>query len=485
MKRVNGERLSPFEAACWHLERTAQPLHAGSLYLLEGPLDFERTLGMVEHCLAAMPRWGARVLPVPLELASPIWVPARHFDIRQHVIRHVLRAPADDTRLERLASRILAQPLDRRRPLWEVHQIDGYRQDRSALLVKVHHCLLGGVHGSALEQQLFEVSPRSRSADPAPPGGGSSPPGELHGGALRRVAEAALDAVTATLGGVRSAVTDPLGAAGRAREHALAAADLLHMIATGAPPSPLNGHVSTLRRVAWTRLPLAEVKAVKARLGGKTADVVLTVVAGALRGWLESQGQTVDRLELRALCPTAVRDARGTRLSIVVMPLPVGILDPVERLRQVRAAREHLEREEAPRRTARALALLASAPQPLQRPLGWLELQTLRVNTICTTAPAAPVRLYLQGQRVETVVPLVPLAQGVGLAFGVLAYTDHIVIGATYDPALLRAADGIVSRMPETLGVLRELAEHSREPGRRASTPSPAGSRNPVPPRVA
>ena len=65
------------------------------------------------------------------------WEPDPAFDVRHHVMRHVLRPPGDDRQLVKLASRLFAEPLHRGRPLWELHQIDGYRGDRSALVAKV------------------------------------------------------------------------------------------------------------------------------------------------------------------------------------------------------------------------------------------------------------------------------------------------------------------------------------------------------------
>ena len=78
-------------------------------------------------------------MAVPFGLAHPTWEPDPHFDVRQHVFRHALRPPGDDAQLLKLVGRLFAEPLDRERPLWELHQIDGYRGRRSALFAKVHH----------------------------------------------------------------------------------------------------------------------------------------------------------------------------------------------------------------------------------------------------------------------------------------------------------------------------------------------------------
>src|SRR5262249_40709444 len=152
---------------------------------------------------------------------------------------------------------------------------------------------------------------------------------------------------------------------------------------------------------------------------------------------LEDHGQNPDRVELRAMCPVNVRTAAehlqlGNRVSAMMAPLPVGILDPLERLRQVRAAMEQIKRSGESTRLTRLLDLLSYVPAPLQHQLGWI--QSTPVNTICTNVPGPPVSLYFQGRHLVTMIPIVPLAQWVGLAFAILSYADAITIGANLDP---------------------------------------------------
>src|SRR5262249_54275846 len=157
-----GDRMTALDAAFYHLERTGQLLHVGGIYTVDGALDYERPLADLSARLHLIPRYTQRVVPVPLNLGHPTWEPARGFDIRLHVVRHTLRRPGDDEQLRSLASRLFAEPLARSRPLWELHQIDGYRGDLSALLAKVHHCMIDGVSGV-----MFDPSPNPPPPPPA------------------------------------------------------------------------------------------------------------------------------------------------------------------------------------------------------------------------------------------------------------------------------------------------------------------------------
>src|SRR5262249_31068310 len=128
-----GGRMSALDAAFFYLERTGQLLHVGGVYTVEGALDFDRLRADLASRLHLIPRYTERVVPVPFTLGHPTWEADPYFDIRHHVLRHTLRPPGDDAQLVNLASRLFAQPLHRGRPLWEIHQIDGHRGDRSAL----------------------------------------------------------------------------------------------------------------------------------------------------------------------------------------------------------------------------------------------------------------------------------------------------------------------------------------------------------------
>jgi WS/DGAT/MGAT family acyltransferase len=247
---------------------------------------------------------------------------------------------------------------------------------------------------------------------------------------------------------------------GRARD---AIAEILPLVLGRIPPTPFNGHVSILRRVTWTTISLAEVKAIRNRLGGTVNDVVLAAIASALRAYLERHGFVADRVELRAMLPVNVRTEGehlrlGNRISMVVAPLPVGIFDPLERFRQVRTATAQLKARGQAAQVTRVLELLELLPPVVQRPLGWLQVAAAPINTICTNVPGPAVSLYTQGQRLETLVPIVPLAQGVGLAFAILSYADTLTVCLTTDPALVPDDERLRDLVRSGLEELRALA---------------------------
>ena len=469
MARPATRRMTSLDAAFFYLERTGQLLHVGGVYTVEGRLDFDALRDDLSSRLHLIPRYTERAVPVPLNLAHPTWEPDPRFDIRRHVFRHTLRAPGDETQLVSLAGRLFGQPLDRERPLWELHQIDGYLGDRSALFAKVHHAMIDGVSGVQLLGVLFDPSPR-----PVPP----PPPPEVC--AVPRLPSGTTQLVRAVEEGVRDGVArarallellrDPVRAMDELRRAGEALGEVARIAAAGAPSMPFNGHVSILRRVVWTSFSLNEMKAVKNRLGGTVNDVVLASITTALRGYLEAHGVPTARLELRAMLPVNVRAAHehlafGNRVSALVAPLPVGLFDPHERYRQVQAATSQLKRRNQSALMTHALDLFDLVPPLLQKPLEWLPM-VVPVNTVCTNIPGPPVSLYCQGRRLETLVPIVPLMQGIGIAFAILSYADAITIGITVDPALVPDAERFCDLLQAGFDELRTLAgvELARRP---------------------
>jgi WS/DGAT/MGAT family acyltransferase len=454
-------RLTALDAGFLYLERPEQPMHVASAIMFEEPLDYERVVSDLGARLHFVPRYTQRVMNVPLGLAHPTWEADPDFDIRRHVQHRSLRAPGTDEQLAELCATLYAHPLDRSRPLWEVYVIDGYRgslasfhrsaaggprlephgMPRAVLFTKVHHCMVDGVSGVQLMAVLLDAAPSPPAMAAPAPGRGRHPlPGVAH-----RLLEGVADRVRTTIRRGFSAVgllARP-GHTIREIQHTTdALAHLARTLVTAPPRTPFNGRLGIARNLAWVSCSLNEIKAIKNRLGGSVNDVVLAIISGAMRRVLADRGVSPERIELRAAIPVNVRGTHehlklGNQVSMMVAPLPVGILDPVERLRQVREATTLLKLADESAKTQRLLQLIELLPPRAQQLMGWVQSLATPVNTICTNVPGPPVSLFMQGVRVERMVPFVPLVNPIGLAFAILSYADTLTIGVTADAALV------------------------------------------------
>jgi diacylglycerol O-acyltransferase len=436
-------RMTSLDASFLYLERPNSLLHVAGIYTFARPLEYRALLRYVAERLPLIPRYTQRVAPVPFNLAHPTWEPDPEFDIGQHIVRHSLASRGGDAELSALCARLFAEALDRSRPLWEMHLIEGYGTG-CAVLAKTHHCMIDGASGVQLINILMDPTPqrpgRQQRAAVTPLAAAHRTSGGVPN-PLTHAVSGLLDTVRTQIDvgrHVAGSLLQPSRAIAEARSTLDAVNTLVRTLLTGAPPTPFNGPLSPRRALAWTRLSLNEIKAIKNRLGGTINDVVLAIISGGLRQYLRARGIKVDRTELRALVPVNVRGEHehlrlGNRVSMMVAPLPIGITDPLERLRQVSAAMDLLKGSGQAAQMERVVALTDLLPPILQQPLARLQASVSPVNTVCTNVPGPRETRYLLGEPVQLMVPLVPLAAGIGLGFAIMSYSDQLTIGANAD----------------------------------------------------
>jgi diacylglycerol O-acyltransferase / wax synthase len=215
---------------------------------------------------------------------------------------------------------------------------------------------------------------------------------------------------------------------------------------------------------------LGAVKRVRAALGGTVNDVILAVVAGALRRLFASRGEEPER-ELRVLVPVSVRpaEARGTfgnQVAAMFCPLPVGEPDPVARLRAVSESMKHLKES---RQAVGALALTRLgdfAPPTLAAQAARLQMMARWFNLVVTNVPGPQFPLYLIGRKLIAGFPAVPLAREQTIGIALLSYDGAIGIGLLGDADRARDLPVLARSIQESLD---ELGQHA------ASAVAPAG----------
>ena len=200
------------------------------------------------------------------------------------------------------------------------------------------------------------------------------------------------------------------------------------------PELAWNAPIGPARRLCFTRLPLEEVKRVRRRRGGTVNDVVLTVLAGGLRYYLEASGVATRGLEVTALVPVSLRDADqaaelGNRISAMLVPLCVDAADEVPRLAATRATTDRLKRSQAWTGIDALLGALDDLPAPLVALMGGGMRLGRLANVIATNVPGPRETRWLAGQRVEALYPVVPITDGLGLGLAVFSYDGSLHVG--------------------------------------------------------
>ncbi|MGH3902244.1 MAG: wax ester/triacylglycerol synthase family O-acyltransferase [Pseudonocardiaceae bacterium] len=448
-------RLTGLDTAFLCLDREVSPMHLGGLAIFR-PVrsgDPERVACLLADRAQLLPQLRQRVLPARFPLTAATWADDPEFRVEDHIHLHHLGGDGSLDKAAALAAELLVRPLPRTRPLWEFHVISGVGGDRFAVLVKMHHAFGDGL--SALDIG-FRVLDGIRSRD-----GGATNRGAVDDGSPLSTAApliAAPSMQTRMLsrlwhvpGDVRGAVD---GAVGQLTEATGIAASMLRRVRLPAPSSPLVISSSGRRALATARLDLPQIRRIRTHYGGTVNDVLLSVVVGALRGWLIARGDSVEGLILRAFIPVS-RRARprdrigGNRLSGYLCALPVGEPDPGKRLLKIREAMEH-SKSAGTSRGAGAIPLLADRlPAAVHRVAAPAAGQgaSLLFDLMVTSIPLPGIRFTLDGAELEEVFPLAPLAAGQALVVGLSWYRDSAYVGLLADreglPDVQRLAEAI------------------------------------------
>ncbi|MFP5362875.1 MAG: WS/DGAT/MGAT family O-acyltransferase [Thermoleophilia bacterium] len=433
------DRLTAVDAAFLHQEGPASHMHIGALVRAAGPAPpYEEFLDSIRARLHHVPRYRQRLVYPPASTGRPLWADDSDFNLEYHVRHTALPAPGSEEQLTNLAARVFSQQLDRSKPLWELWLVEGLADGGFALLSKSHHAMIDGIAGVDLGTVLFDLTPDGR-----PPEEGLEPWTPDREPRPLDLLAAGVAGMTKASFGLAAKAVGSLTRPERALEEVAVAAEGLGEIvwaaANPAPPSPLNVEIGPHRRFAGVASDLADFKAVKNAFGGTVNDVVLTVVAGALRHWLHSRGVRTQGLELRALVPVSVRhrdseqNGTGNRLAVMRGPLPVYVEDPVERLDVVRAAMDDLKESKQAVGAEVLTSMQQFAPPTILAQASRLNFSTRLFNLIVTNVPGPQFPLYVQGREMTAVFPIAFLPENHALAIAIMSYNGQMNFGLLGD----------------------------------------------------
>ncbi|AVH55094.1 MULTISPECIES: wax ester/triacylglycerol synthase family O-acyltransferase [Streptomyces] len=433
--------LAPLDLAFWNIESAEHPIHLGALgvFAAHSPTAGAHAADLLAARAAAVPGLRMRIRDVwqwqpraPLAFGSAAREPAPDFEPLDHVRLH---APTAD--FHAVAGRLMERPLERGRPPWEAHVLPGEDGVSFAVLFKFHHALADGLRALMLAAAIMDPvdMPELRRRPAEPPRG-------------------LLPDVRKLPGLVRGTLSDM----GRALD--IGASVARATLDVRSSPA-LTSQPTGTRRTAGVVLDLDDVHRVRKSVGGTVNDVLIAVVAGALRTWLDERGDGSAGVTPRALIPVSKRRPRtahpqGNRLSGYLMPLPVGDPDPLGRLRTVRTAMDR-NKDAGPNRGAGAVALLADHVPPLGHRLGGPvvgQAARLLFDILVTSVPLPSLGLKLGGCPLAEVYPFAPLARGQALAVAVSTYRGRVHYGLVADAEAVPDLDLLARALSEEVETL-------------------------------
>lgn len=464
------KQLTGLDASFLYMETSTTYGHVNGLSIYERPSpDFDpyqavraRFGSLVGH----LEPFRRRVVEVPMGLDHPYWVDDADFDLDFHV-RHIgLPRPGDLGQLSEQVARIIARPMDRSHPLWEVYVFDGLQDDRWGLLTKFHHATIDGASGVIMLQLINTDTPdapwpfehRDWEPDPLPGdaellrramGNVVANPLRATRFQLRLLRDLAESAGLASLGDIASQSRKLLTAAvGRSTEAESVRAQLrnVSLPPVQAPPTPWNQPVGPHRRFALGTERLSNIKTLKQATGGTVNDVVMAVCAGALRRYLLDHDALPDG-PLQAMVPVSIRtgeedDPWTNRVSAIVAELPTDCDDPLERVERCRMAMADAKRrmdlvpaDTIAEATDYTSPVVATAAVRLVARLS--SRVTLPINVVVSNVPGPRKPLYFAGAKLQHYIPVSTITNGVGLNITVHSYEDQLDFGLVADRDLI------------------------------------------------
>lgn len=477
---MNDQRRQPLSAAdgaWWRMERPTNPMTITAVFTFAKPLGYESLCALLVAQLLPHARFRQRV--VDGGAGPAYWDDAPGFDLADHVVRAELPAGAGREALEALVSGLMSEPLARDRPHWQFHLVERFGAG-SALVARVHHCIGDGI---SLVQLLLTM------AEPAGPAAASGSVGattERHVERRRtprppaphyepEVAPPALPArPTRTLvsrGRLLAAARLGGGFAG-------VLGRLLDLRAD--PATVLQGRLGRVKRAAWSEpIPLDRVRQAGRATGGTINDVLLSAVAGALGRYLESRGDHVRGLSLRAVVPVNLRrpddlHSLGNKFGLVFLSLPVGEADPVARVAATKASMDRIK--QSPEAVVVFGLLRAFGKTTAGTLVAAVKLLARRASAVMTNVPGPRAPLRFAGATIDGVMFWVPQSGRLGLGVSVLSYAGQVRVGVAADERLVPDPSAVVAEFHAALDALVAAALPDAPPAPSAVPAPPAGA---------
>jgi diacylglycerol O-acyltransferase / wax synthase len=494
------KKLSAVDASFLYLETPEVPMHIGGMAIFQLPENyrgdfFEELKAMIGGRLPVAPMLTWKLAHTPLDIDHPHWIEDEQFDIDRHVFRGALPAPSDIPTLQRLVGWMHAKLLNRARPLWEIYVFDDLPDNQAAIYSKMHHACIDGGAGTALTQLIYDATPTPREmAKPAARKAAAKKIDE--GGFVSSLVASWLQFWNFgdTAGGLPKIETPRTGKTDlgsvlvdafwdslkQSQQFVQSLPNVLKVVneiggniaspsATGylntmiAPPTPLNGSISSERSYAAVSLSLPRVRAVAAKAGVKLNDVVLAMSSGVLRQHLLNQ-RALPAKSLTAFVPISTRDASDTTASNQVIGmiclLGTDVEDPKKRLETIFAESARSKELWSP---LRHLMPLVRDTVALGSPIAIQMLSLLygRSNLANVLPPAVNVSisnvfgpkftLYANGAELLHSYPVSIVTHGIGLNITLQSYRDYLDFGFIAGANILPNVQSLADSLPGEL----------------------------------
>lgn len=466
LQQVNDESIKPIsglDATFLYIESPTNHMHVGGVAVIQGSLKYEDFRATIKRRIHLIPSLRKRLMFVPFSVDYPYWADDPDFDLDLHLHRVALPAPGDWKELRAMASRIFSEPLDKSRPLWSFTFIEGLDnipqlpKGSVAIVSKIHHVAIDGMAGAGILSIMFDMSPVPYM---------DKPDDDFHPKPLPN--DLALIAKS-TMGFTKNPwkfpklIAETIGSTIKAGF--LTRAQHLDLPAApfSAPPTPLNGIISARRKWNTAILSLDRIKNLKRIMECTLNDVMLAICAGALRRYLVEKGK-LPKEPLVAHVPVSTGGSTaggGNSLSAMLVQLATDIEDPIERLDMIH---ENTIRGKTYQGALGAKTLsnmaevvpfgVANQAAKIYTRFHLAEMHKPVFNVTITNVPGPQIPLYLNGHKLESIMGMAPIIDGMGLIITIFSYNGQVTVSPTSDARTMPDIDVFTRYLRESANEL-------------------------------
>jgi WS/DGAT/MGAT family acyltransferase len=460
------EPLTGVDRAWLRMDDPTNLMMINGVVMMEEPVDHEEIKKNLETRLLTIPRFKQRVVTKG-RFGRHYWELDPAFDLAAHLEHVSLPEPGGDRELQELVSRLMSQPLDVTKPLWNLHQVDNYRGG-TALLWRLHHCIGDGIALMLVllsltdlksgeptvgtdpgDEQQWEENPLRQLFSTGP----LSP--DVARGHLERVMPAAVKLLTGP--------AEAFGSLSKWKKGGASVPAFGRLAARLPDPKTLfKGPLGVDKRAAWSEgLPLDDVQLVCKHFGGTVNDVLTSAVTGGMRRYLEGKGVLAKGLNVRAVVPVSLRPLEqmatlGNQFGLAFLSLPIGLGDPVERFDELRRRMTPLKRSFEPYVALQILGAIGRLPRQAQNLV--VRIFGAKGTAVMTNVPGPTEVLYMAGKPIRSFMFWVPQSGRMGMGIAFASYAGEVRLGIATDTGLVADPEKIVEGFHQEFDEMLRLA---------------------------
>jgi len=464
------EIMSNIDNFWLHMDHPTNLMVITGFLQFDHPLDFERLKQTLKNRLLCYDRFKKRVVRPMTGVGNAIWELDPKFDLRSHLHRTALPAPGDKETLEELISDLTATPLDQTKPLWQAHYIENVDGNGSVFFVRIHHCIADGIALIRLLLSMTDTEPDAawkNNIDEMKTEKATAfnlfPPFESAIKKLNRAKRNAVKVARFVTREIETGISNPALFVNRTRTTGKFVLDAIGVMSKilllpADRKTVFKGELGVRKSVAWSDpLPLTEIKAIGKYFNATINDILVALVTGALRRYLQQCNNLVGDLDIRMAMPVNIRPLNseielGNQFSLILASLPVHIDDPVLRIREVQRRINDLK--EAPDAAVAYILLNALGLSSAKLAQKAATMFANKTTGVLSNVPGPQQPLYFNGEEIRKIMFWVPRIGGLGIGISIISFNGAVSLGIATDSGLVSDPKSILANFENEFHML-------------------------------